>query len=318
MMDKQDRIYVSGHRGLAGSAICRALSDAGFDRLVTRTRQELDLTSQSGVDAFFADARPDYVFLAAARVGGIVANETFPAEFIRENLLLQTHVIDAAHRCQVKKLVFLGSNCIYPRECAQPVKEEYLMTGPLEATNSAYAVAKIAGVEMCRAYRRQYGFNTVSAMPCNLYGPHDNFNLTVSHAMPGLIRKFHEAKVSGASQVVLWGTGRPRREFMHADDMATAAVFLMQTECEDGLFNVGTGEDITIRDVADIVADVVHYDGDIVFDTSKPDGTLRKVLDVGQLLGLGWRPRIALREGIASTYAWFQQALADPCLAIRL
>jgi GDP-L-fucose synthase len=318
MMDKEDRIYVSGHRGLAGSAICRALSDAGFEHLVTRTRQELDLTDQSAVNEFFDVARPDYVFLAAARVGGIVANETFPAEFIRENLLLQTHIIDAAHRFEVRKLVFLGSNCIYPRECAQPVKEGYLMTGPLEPTNSAYAVAKIAGVEMCRAYRRQYGFNTVSAMPCNLYGPHDNFNLIVSHAMPGLIRKFHEAKATGANQVLLWGTGRPRREFMHADDMARAAVFLMQTDCEGGLFNVGTGEDITIREVAALVADVVQYDGEIVFDTSKPDGTLRKVLDVSQLMELGWRSRITLREGITSTYAWYQQALCDPRLAIRL
>jgi GDP-L-fucose synthase len=317
-MDKQDKIYVSGHRGLAGSAICRALSTAGFDHVVTRTRQELDLTSQSAVDTFFADARPDYVFLAAARVGGILANSTFPAEFIRENLLLQTHIIDAAHRVEVKKLVFLGSNCIYPRECAQPVKEAYLMTGALEATNSAYAVAKIAGIEMCLAYRRQYGFNTVSAMPCNLYGPHDNFNLLTSHAMPGLIRRFHDAKAQGAKQVVLWGTGSPRREFMHADDMANAAVFLMEKVCDGGLFNVGNGEDITIKEVAAIVADVVQYDGSVVFDRSKPDGTLRKVLDVSQLFGLGWRPRITLRDGIASTYAWYQQALSDPHGAIRL
>jgi GDP-L-fucose synthase len=317
-MNKHDKIYVSGHRGLAGSAICRALTSAGFARLVTRTRQELDLTNQSEVNRFFAEARPDYVFLAAARVGGIVANATFPAEFIRENLLLQTHIIDAAHRFQVKKLVFLGSNCIYPRECPQPVKEEYLMTGALESTNSAYAVAKIAGIEMCQAYRRQYGFNTVSAMPCNLYGPHDNFNLITSHAMPGLIRKFHDAKVSGQKQVVLWGTGNPRREFMHADDMANAAVFLMQKECEGSLFNVGTGEDITIKEVAAIVADVVQCDGKIVFDTSKPDGTLRKVLDVTELFSLGWRPTVNLREGIASTYEWFQHALGDPHVAVRL
>lgn len=304
-MNKTDRIFVAGHRGLAGSAIVRKLRAEGFTNLVLRSHDQLDLRRQEAVDRFFADEKPAYVFLAAARVGGIVANDTYRAEFIRDNLLIQTNVIDAAHRNGAQKLVFLGSSCIYPKLAPQPMKEEHLLTGPLEPTNSAYAIAKIAGIEMIDAYRRQYGFRAVSLMPTNLYGPNDNFDLERSHVLPALLRRFHEAKERGAREVVLWGTGAPRREFLHADDFADACVFVMN-HYDDALFlNVGVGEDVTIRELAEIVRDVVGYTGDIGFDSARPDGTPRKLLDVSRLQALGWRARIPLREGIKATYRWY-------------
>lgn len=305
-MDKGAKIYVAGHRGLVGSAILRRLQAEGYQNLVLRTRKELDLTDQRAVYRFFDEERPEYVFLAAAKVGGILANATYPADFIRENLLIQTHVIDAAYRYGVKKLLFLGSSCIYPKYAPQPMREEYLLTGPLEPTNEAYAVAKIAGIKMCQAYRRQYGFNAVSLMPTNLYGPGDNFDLETSHVIPALIRKFHEAKVRGEPHVVVWGTGTPRREFLHVDDLADAALFLMRYYEGEDIINVGVGEDISIRELAELVAKVVGFQGEIVYDTSKPDGTPRKLLDVSRLFSMGWRPRIPLEEGIEQTYAWFR------------
>lgn len=304
-MDKNSRIYLAGHRGLAGSAIHRRLLAEGFSHIITRTHEELDLTRQNAVDDFFAAERPEYVFLAAARVGGILANDTRRAEFIRENLLIQTLTIDAAYRNGAKKLLFLGSSCIYPKLSPQPMQEEYLLTGLLEHTNEPYAIAKIAGLKMGEAYRDQYGFDVVSLMPTNLYGPGDNFNLQSSHVLPALIRKMHEAKLSDAPEAVMWGTGSPLREFMHVDDLASAAVFLMHTQTRDTLFNVGTGEEISIGALAQLVADVVGYRGKIVRDTSKPDGTPRKLLAVSRLLNLGWRPEISLQEGIRSTYEWY-------------
>jgi len=304
-MDKDSRIYVAGHRGLVGSAILRRLKAEGYRNLVTRTHKELDLTDQAAVRRFFAEERPEYVFLAAARVGGILANSTYPADFIRDNLLIQTHVIDAAYRYDVMKLLFLGSSCIYPKYAPQPMKEEYLLTGPLEPTNEAYAVAKIAGMKMVEFYRRQYGFNAISLMPTNLYGPEDNFDLRDSHVLPALIRKFHEAKEGGESKVVIWGTGSPMREFLHVDDLADAALFLMHHYEGELFINVGVGEDISIRGLAELIRDVIGYEGEIVFDTSKPDGTPRKLLDVSRLFALGWRPRIGLREGISMTYQWY-------------
>jgi len=304
-MDKASRVYVAGHRGLVGSAIMRRLGGEGFVNLIVRTRTELDLTSQAAVEAFFREERPEYVFLAAAEVGGILANQTFPGDFIRENLLIQTNVIDQAYRYGVKKLLFLGSSCIYPRLAPQPLREEYLLTGPLEPTNQPYAVAKIAGIEMCRAYRRQYGFQAICAMPTNLFGPGDNFDPTTAHVIPALMRRFHEAKVSGASHVPIWGTGSPRREFLHVDDLADACLFLMQQYDDPEPINVGTGVDITIRDLAALVARVVGFAGDITFDASKPDGTPRKLLDVSRITAMGWRPRIVLEDGLAQTYAWY-------------
>lgn len=304
-MDKQAKIYVAGHRGLVGSAILRRLRDLGYSRLVVRTRQELDLTRQEAVERFFEEERPEYVFLAAAKVGGILANATYPADFIRDNLLIQTHVIDAAYRFGVKKLLFLGSSCIYPKFAPQPIQESHLLTGPLEPTNEAYAIAKIAGIKMCQAYRRQYGFRAISLMPTNLYGPGDNFDLKTSHVIPALIRKFHEAKVQGKDTVVVWGTGSPRREFLHVDDLADACVFLMQHYDDEEIINVGVGEDISIRDLAELIARIVGFEGEIVWDSSKPDGTPRKLLDVSRLFSLGWRPRISLEEGIRQTYQWF-------------
>jgi GDP-L-fucose synthase len=304
------RVFVAGHRGLVGSAIVRRLEREGFRSLLVRTRRELDLTRQTDVDAFFAAERPDFVFLAAAKVGGILANDTYPADFIRENLLIQTNVIDAAHRHAASKLLFLGSSCIYPKLAPQPIHEDSLLTGPLEPTNQAYAVAKIAGIEMVRAYRKQHGFPGICAQPTNLYGPGDNFDLQTSHVLPALIRKFHEAKASGAPHVVLWGTGTPRREFLHVDDLADACVHLMRTYDGDGIVNVGVGEDVSIRELAERVRDVVGYRGDLVQDTSKPDGTPRKLLDVSRLNGLGWKASVGLRDGIASTYAWFLEHVA--------
>lgn len=304
-MDKSRRIYVAGHRGLVGSALCRALRRAGYDSLLTRTHAELDLCDQTAVRAFFAAERPDAVILAAARVGGIHANATYPAEFIFQNLQIQNNVIDSAWRSGVKKFLFLGSSCIYPRLCPQPIKEEYLLTGPLEPTNEPYALAKIAGIRMCQAYRRQYGFDAVSAMPTNLYGPGDNYHPENSHVIPALIRKFHEAKISGAPTVTIWGTGTALREFLYVDDMAEACVFLLENYSDFEHVNVGCGKECTIMDVARRIARIVGFTGEIVTDPSKPDGTPRKLMDSGKLFGMGWRPRISLDEGLRDAYADF-------------
>ena len=304
-MNSTDRIYVAGHRGLVGSAILRALAREGCTNVVVRTSAELDLTDQTAVNAFFREEKPSYVFLAAARVGGIHANDTYPADFIRDNLLIQTNVIDSAHRYGTAKLCFLGSSCIYPKFAPQPMKEEHLLTGELEPTNQWYAIAKIAGIKMCQAYRRQHGFAAISAMPTNLYGPGDNFDLEKSHVMPALIRKFHQAKLDAAAQVAVWGTGTPRREFLHVDDLADALVHLMRHYDDEEIVNMGTGCDITIGGLAEMIRDVVGFEGEIAFDTSKPDGTPRKLLDVSRLSSLGWDARISLDQGIAQTYSWF-------------
>jgi len=302
-MNRDDKIYVAGHRGLVGSAILRALERGGFANVVVRTHAELDLTDRPAVDAFFAEERPRHCILAAARVGGIVANDTYPADFIRDNLAIELNVIDAAHRAGTERLLLLGSSCIYPRDCAQPIREEYLLTGPLETTNSAYAVAKIAGIEMCRAYRRQYGDRFIAVMPTNLYGPGDNYDLQTSHVLPALIRKMVEAKAAKAPTVSIWGTGKPRREFLHADDLADACLFLMERYDGEEIVNIGVGRDITIGELAAMVAEAVGYTGELVFDTTKPDGTPQKLLDVSRLTGLGWQARIGLREGIERTVA---------------
>ncbi|WP_058867894.1 GDP-L-fucose synthase [Chloracidobacterium thermophilum] len=304
-MEKDAKIYVAGHRGLVGSAIVRRLRAEGFTNLLLRTRTELDLTRQTEVEAFFAAERPAYVFLAAAKVGGILANDTYGGDFIRDNLLIQTHVIEAARQTNVQKLLFLGSSCIYPKFAPQPMPENCLLTGILEPTNEPYAVAKIAGLTMVKAYRKQYGFNGISLMPTNLYGPGDNFDLTSSHALAALLRKFHEARLTSAPAVTVWGTGKPRREFLHVDDLADAALFLMQRYESEDPINVGVGEDISIGELAMIIRDIVGYTGDIVYDTAKPDGTPRKLLDVSRLHALGWQAQIGLREGIAATYAWY-------------
>jgi len=304
-VDKHERIYVAGHTGLVGAAILRRLHAEGCTNLLTRARADLDLTRREHVDEFFARERPAYVFLAAARVGGILANDTYPADFIRENLLIQTHVIDAAWRHGVRKLLFLGSSCIYPKLAPQPMPEECLLTGPLEPTNSAYAIAKIAGLEMCAAYRRQHGFNAIALMPTNLYGPGDNFDLQNAHVLPALLRKMHAAKIGGAAHVEIWGTGRPRREFLYVDDLAEAAVFLMRNYDAGGLINVGVGADVSIRELAEMIRDAVGYQGELRFDAGKPDGTPRKLLDVSRLSALGWQARTPLRAGIEQTYAWY-------------
>ena len=298
-------VFVAGHNGLVGSAITRRLAAANHPNVILRSRRELDLTDQRAVDEFFYAHRPRYVFLAAARVGGILANQTRPAEFIRNNLLIQTNVIDAAYRNGTAKLLFLGSSCIYPKYAEQPIRESYLLTGPLETTNKAYAVAKIAGIEMAQCYRRQYGFDAICLMPSNVYGPGDNFDLETSHVVPALIRKFHEAKVSGGDQVAVWGTGKARREFLHADDLADAAVYLMERYSAEEIINIGWGEDISLRDLAEIIRRVVGCSAEIVLDTSKPDGTPGKLLDVSRLGQLGWRPKISLAEGIGQTYRWY-------------
>lgn len=306
------RIYVAGHRGLAGSAITRSLQRQGYDRLVTRTHAELDLTVRADVDAFFAAERPEVVVLAAAKVGGIVANDTYPAEFLSQNLAIQLNVIDAAWRHGARKLMFLGSSCIYPRLAPQPLKEDALLTGPLEATNEAYAIAKIAGIKMCQAYARQYGCDFFSVMPTNLYGPGDSYDLKHSHVLPALIRKMHEARAVGADSVEIWGTGTPRREFLYSDDLADACVFLLQRfgAKEIGAFvNIGCGEDLSIRELAETVREVVGFEGSLRFDTSKPDGTPRKLMDVSRLSALGWRARVGLREGIALAYADYRRRL---------
>ncbi len=304
-MEKSSKIFVAGHRGLVGSAIVRHLQEQGYQNLILRSRSELDLTSQQAVDGFFASDLPEYVFLAAARVGGIVANSKYPADFIRDNLAIQLNVIDSAARHGVKKLQFLGSSCIYPKFAPQPMKETDLLTGVLEPTNEWYAIAKIAGIKLCQAYKAQYGFNATSLMPTNLYGPGDNFDLQNSHVLPALLRKFHEAQSENRSEVVIWGTGTPRREFLHVDDLASAALFLMQRYDEAEIVNVGTGEDITIAALARLVADVTGYQGELVFDISKPDGTPRKLLDVNRLHALGWRHAINLEGGVRAAYNWF-------------
>ena len=309
MLNRDDSIYVAGHGGLVGSAICRRLNAGGFGGVLTRTRGELDLCDGAAVEGFFAESRPEYVILAAAKVGGILANDRSPADFIRENLLIQTHVIAAAHRHGAKKLLFLGSSCIYPKHAPQPMREEHLLSGPLEPTNSAYAIAKIAGIEMCNAYRRQHGFNAISLMPTNLYGPGDNFDLENGHVLPALIRRMHEAKAAGAAEVVIWGSGSPRREFLYVDDLAAAAVFLMEHYDEGRPVNVGVGEDVSIRELAELVREVVGYRGELGFDTSKPDGTPRKLLDVSVVQGLGWRAAVSLRDGIGRTYSWYRDRL---------
>jgi len=322
-MEKTAKIYVAGHRGLAGSALVRRLARSGYTNIVTRTHAELDLADAGATRAFFAAERPDHVFLAAAKVGGILANDTYPADFIRENLAIQTHVIHEAWTHGVKRLLFLGSSCIYPRDCPQPIREDYLLTGPLEATNRAYALAKIAGVEMCWSYNRQHGARFLAAMPTNLYGPGDNYDLKNSHVLPALMRKMHEAKVAGTDEVVIWGSGKPLREFLHSDDMADACVHLMELP-EDAfakltasstmapLINVGTGIDQTILELAGLIRDAVGYSGKFVFDATKPDGTPRKLLDVAKLQATGWRPRFTLREGLADAYRDFLEKQADP------
>ncbi|MGE0255147.1 MAG: GDP-L-fucose synthase family protein [Alphaproteobacteria bacterium] len=304
-MAKDSRIFVAGHRGMVGSALCRRLAAAGHDNLVLRTRDALDLTDQAAVRAFFAETRPEYVFLAAARAGGIVANDTLPADFIAINLMIQTNVIDAAWRAGARKLMFLGSTCIYPRLAPQPIPEDALLTGPLEPTNQWYAVAKIAGIKMAEAYRRQHGFDAVSVMPTNLYGPGDNFDLAGSHVIPALMRKIHTAKLAGAGEVTLWGSGTPRREFLHVDDLADACVYLMDTWSEDQFVNIGAGIDQSIAELAATIAEVVGWKGRFVHDRSKPDGMPRKLIDVTRLHALGWTPKIPLREGLARTYEWF-------------
>jgi GDP-L-fucose synthase len=310
-MNKSARVFVAGHRGLVGSAIVRRLQQEGFGNLLTRGSKELDLRNQAAVDAFFAAERPELVFLAAARVGGIHANDTYPADFIRDNLQIQTNVIDAAYRNGARKLLYLGSSCIYPKHAPQPMPESCLLTGPLEPTNEWYAIAKIAGLKMCQAYRRQYGFNAISVMPTNLYGEGDNFDLQRSHVLPALIRKFHDAKARGDREAVVWGTGTPRREFLHADDFSDACLFLMAHYESEELVNVGWGEDVSIGELAGIVKEVVGFEGALTFDPSKPDGTPRKLLDTTRLKSLGWAPRIRLREGIAATYRWFLAHQAD-------
>ena len=306
-MDSGSRIFVAGHRGLVGSAICRSLRSRGWTNLVLRTRAELDLRNQAAVQHFFQESRPEFVFLAAAKVGGILANSTYPADFLRDNLDIQTNVIDAAYRAGVKKLEFLGSSCIYPKLAPQPIREEYMLTGELEPTNEWYAIAKIAGIKMAQAYTKQFGFNAISLMPTNLYGPGDNFDLESSHVLPAMLRKFHDAKTTQAVEVVLWGSGAPRREFLHVDDLAEAAVFLMRHYDDPQIVNVGSGEEVTIRELAEMVQQITGYQGRIAFDSSKPDGTPRKLLDTSRISALGWKPMRTLRSGIESTYEWYKQ-----------
>jgi GDP-L-fucose synthase len=310
-MSPESSIFVAGHRGLVGSAIVRCLKRSGFHKLVLRDRNKLDLTQQAAVQSFFAETKPDYVFLAAARVGGILANDTSPAEFLRDNLEIQTNIIDSAYRQGTKKLLFLGSTCIYPKHAPQPMPEDCLLTGPLESTNEWYAIAKIAGLKMCQAYRRQYGFDAICAMPTNLYGPGDNFNLRSSHVLPALIRKFHEAKEAGALEVEIWGTGTPRREFLHVDDLADACIYLMQKYSDEKPVNIGWGTDVSIAELAAMVARIVGFDGALRFNTSMPDGTPRKLVDVSRATALGWMAKTPIDAGIASTYEWFLKNAPD-------
>jgi len=329
-MEKDAKIYVAGHRGLVGSALVRRLSELSYNNLVVLTHAELDLTRQRDVEDFFDKERPEYVFLAAAKVGGILANNTYPAEFIYSNIMVQSNVIHSSYLFGVKKLLFLGSSCIYPRNCPQPMKEEYLLSGYLEPTNEPYAIAKIAGIKMCQSYNRQYGTNYISVMPTNLYGPNDNFDIQNAHVLPALIRKFHEAKVAmqqaeaevkklddhcskpnpqSQPSVIIWGTGYPRREFLYVDDLADACIFLMNNYDSSEIINIGVGKDISIRELALMVKEIVDYNGELVFDTSKPDGTPRKLLDVSKLTSLGWKAKTSLREGIERTYQWYVEML---------
>ncbi len=307
------RVYVAGHRGLVGSAIIRALKARGYRNLILRTSAELDLRDSAAMASFFEKERPDYVFLAAAKVGGILANSTYPAQFIYDNLMIQANVIHAAYRQAVRKLLFLGSSCIYPKHAPQPIKEEYLLTGPLEPTNEPYAVAKIAGIKLCQGYNRQYGTNYISMMPTNLYGPNDNFDMENSHVLPALLRKFHEAKTQNKPEVEIWGTGKPRREFLYVDDLADACLFLMDRYKDNEPVNVGTGNDISIKDLATLVANIVGYKGSIMFNTIMPDGTPRKLLDVSRLHSLGWRERYSLEEGLRLTYDWYLRKWQNNC-----
>ena len=307
-MQPGDKIYVAGHRGMVGSAITRKLQKEGFTNLLTRTSSELDLKDQAAVHAFFEKERPDHVFLAAAKVGGIMANNIYRGEFLYDNLMIQSNTIDAAYRSGVKKLMFLGSSCIYPKLAPQPLKEDYLLTGLLEETNEPYAIAKIAGIKLCDAYRSQYGANFISVMPTNLYGPNDNYDLNSSHVLPALIRKFHEAKKNNSPSVMLWGSGKPRREFLHADDLADACFFLMQNYNEPGLVNVGVGEDLEIKELALLIGKIVGYEGEIQHDLTKPDGTPRKLMDVSKLHSFGWKARISLEEGLRRVYEEFKKA----------
>jgi len=304
-MEKNAKIYIAGHRGLVGSAIVRNLESKGYTDIIVRTREELNLLDTKQVADFFSQEKPEYVFLAGAKVGGIKANEDYPADFIYQNLQIQNNIIHNAYKNNVKKLLFLGSSCIYPRDCTQPIKEEYLLTGPLEKTNEAYAIAKIAGIKMCQSYNKQYGTKFISVMPTNLYGPNDNFNLTSSHVLPALLRKFHDAKIHNEKEVVMWGTGSPMREFLYVDDLADACVHLMQNYVGDEIVNIGTGEDVAIRELAEIIKKIVGFQGEIVNDTTKPDGTPRKLLDVSKLHNLGWKHKTKLEEGIQTTYDWF-------------
>ena len=308
-MEKQAKIYIAGHRGMVGSAILRRLQQDGYSNFVFRSSKELDLRNQADVQSFFEAERPDYVFLAAAKVGGIFANNTYRGEFLYENLMIQNNVIHNAYLTGVKKLMFLGSSCIYPKLAPQPLKEEYLLSGYLEPTNEPYAIAKIAGIKLCEAYRSQYGCNFISVMPTNLYGPNDNYDLSNSHVLPALIRKFHEAKINDAPAVEVWGTGSPLREFLHADDMADACVFLMKTYDGADFVNIGTGKDLSIKALAELIKHVVGYEGDLVWNTSKPDGTPRKLMDVSKLHGLGWQHKIELEEGIRHTYEQFTESV---------
>ena len=304
-MKINSRIYVAGHRGLVGSAIIRALEQKGFENLITRTHAELELLDAVAVQKFFAETKPEYVFLAAAKVGGIHANSTYPADFMRENLLVQTNVIHEAWSHGVEKLMFLGSSCIYPKLCPQPIKEEYLLTGELESTNDAYALAKIAGIKTCQSYNKQYGTNFISVMPTNLYGINDNFHPENSHVLPALIRKFHEAKISNAESVSIWGNGTARREFLHTDDLAEALLFLMENYADSAIVNVGCGEDQTIRELAETIQKVVGFSGGLDFDSSYPNGTPQKILDISKINSLGWKPRIPLKEGLHQVYQWY-------------
>ena len=306
-MEKDSKIYIAGGRGLVGSAICRSLKVQGYTNIISPTHKELDLTRQAEVEKFFSEEKPEYVFLAAAKVGGIHANNTYPAQFIYDNLMIESNIIHSAYLHKVKKLLFLGSSCIYPKFAEQPIKEEYLLTGSLEETNEAYAVAKITGIELCKFYRRQYGCDFISAMPTNLYGINDNFDLETSHVLPALIRKFHEAKLAGAQEVVMWGTGKPKREFLYVDDLADALVHLMDSYSEEIHVNVGTGEDVEIGELARIIKKVVGFEGEIVHDLTKPDGTPRKLLNVERLHNTGWKHQVGLEDGIKRVYEWYLQ-----------
>ncbi|MGG7213210.1 GDP-L-fucose synthase family protein [Clostridium nigeriense] len=309
-MDKNSKIYVAGHRGLVGSAIVRKLHEKGYTNILGKTHKELDLMSSMEVENFFKEEKPEYVFLAAAKVGGIYANSIYPADFIYENLQIQNNVIGNSYKYGVKKLMFLGSSCIYPKMCPQPIKEEYLLSGYLEETNEAYALAKIVGLKMCEFFNKQYGTNYISVMPTNLYGPYDNFHPENSHVMPALIRRFHEAKVSGKKEVVVWGSGTPLREFLYSEDMADACIYLMENYEGNDFFNIGTGKEITIQDLSELIKEVVGYEGKIVFDTTKPDGTPRKLLDVSKLENAGWKYKMELKDGIREAYKWFMENVA--------